>query len=156
MEVGYQVGQVVDRGSIDLQTIRRQIDLYHDELARGGHQVPEDMVLMREFFCAGSRDAALEKARAGLERKYEVYAQHGLQGSDAELTRTVTGGLDVLRDGTFILGSPYDCVEQLARYKELGFTTVCLRLFYPGMSEQEVLDHIELVGKDVLPELRSL
>ena len=138
------------------ETIRRQIDVYHDELARSGHQVPDDMVLMREFFCAGSRDAALEKARAGLQRKYEVYGQHGLQGSNAELTRTVTGGLDVLTDGTFIFGSPYDCVEQLARYRKLGFTTVCLRLFYPGMSEQEVLDHIELVGKEVLPELHSL
>ena len=77
-------------------------------------------------------------------------------GSDAELTRKVTGDLDVSADGTFVIGSPHDCIEQLARYKELGFNKVCLRLFYPGMSEQEVLDHIELVGRDVLPELHSL
>ena len=41
-------------------------------------------------------------------------------------------------------------LEQLARYRELGFNKVCLRLFYPGMSEQEVLDHIRL------PETRVL
>ena len=136
--------------------VRRQIDIYHHELAESGHTIPEDMVIMREFFCAGSREEALEKARAGFERKYEVYAQHRFGGSDAELTRKVTGDLDVSADGTFVIGSPHDCIEQLARYKELGFNKVCLRLFYPGMSEQEVLDHIELVGRDVLPELHSL
>ena len=137
-------------------TIRRQIELYHHELDRHGHSVPEDMIILREFFCAGSREEALDKARAGFQRKYEVYGEHGLQGSDAELTSRVTGDLDELIESTFIIGSPHDCIEQLARYRELGFTQVCLRLFYPGMSEREVLDHIELVGKEVLPEVHRL
>ena len=114
------------------------------------------MVILREFFCAGSRDEALDKARGGFRRKYEVYADHGLLGTDAELTGGVTGDLETLTDSTFIIGSPHDCVEQLARYRELGFTQVCLRLFYPGMSEREVLDHIELVGREVLPEVHRL
>ena len=137
-------------------TISRQIELYHDELDQHGHSVPEDMIILREFFCAGSREEALDKARTGFQRKYEVYGQHGLQGSDAELTSKVTGDLDTLIESTFIIGSPHDCIEQLARYRELGFTQVCLRLFYPGMSEREVLDHIELVGKEVLPEVHRL
>ncbi|MCH8184576.1 MAG: LLM class flavin-dependent oxidoreductase [Chloroflexi bacterium] len=137
-------------------TIRRQIESYHEELDRHGHSVPEDMIILREFFCAGSREEALDKARTGFQRKYEVYGEHGLQGSDAELTSKVTGDLDALIESTFIIGSPHDCIEQLARYRELGFTQVCLRLFYPGMSEREVLDHIELVGKEVLPEVHRL
>ncbi len=137
-------------------TISRQIESYHQELDRHGHSVPEDMIILREFFCAGSREEALDKARTGFQRKYEVYAKHGLQGSDAELTSRVTGDLDALIDSNFIIGSPQDCIEQLARYRELGFTQVCLRLFYPGMSEREVLDHIELVGKYVLPEVHRL
>ena len=137
-------------------TISRQIELYQDELDRHGHSVPEDMIILREFFCAGSREEALDKARAGFQRKYEVYGEHGLQGSDAELTSKVTGDLDALIESTFIIGSPHDCIEQLARYRDLGFTQVCLRLFYPGMSEREVLDHIELVGTEVLPEVHRL
>ena len=138
------------------EMIRRQIDLYHETLAGNGHAIPQEMVLAREFFCAGSRDEALEKARRGFERKYKEYAAHGLQGNDPELIRKVTGDLETLMDDTFILGSPEECVDQIARYRELGFTEIALRLFYPETPERDVLDQIELVGKEVLPELHRL
>jgi alkanesulfonate monooxygenase SsuD/methylene tetrahydromethanopterin reductase-like flavin-dependent oxidoreductase (luciferase family) len=44
------------------ETIRRQVDLYRETLAEQGHPVPEEMVVVREFFCAGSRDEALDRA----------------------------------------------------------------------------------------------
>ena len=49
-----------------------------------------------------------------------------------------------------------ECVQQIARYRDLGFTQVSLRLFYPEMTEREVLEHIELVGRQVLPEVHRL
>ena len=137
-------------------TIDRQIDLYQQTLQEYGHPSPDEMVIVREFFCASSREEALEKARWGFEKKYEVYAQHGLQGDDPELTRKVTGDLEVLMEDTFIVGSPHECVEQIARYRELGFTHICLRLFYPDMPQVAVLEHIELVGREVLPEVHRL
>ena len=136
-------------------TIRRQISLYHQTLEENGHDVPEDMVIVREFFYAPNR-AALDRARGNLARKYEVYAQHGLHGTDAELTRKVTGDLETLMDDTFLVGSPEECVEQIAAYHEMGFTDVALRLFYPEMSQAEVLEHIDLVGRDVIPALHAL
>jgi hypothetical protein len=38
----------------------------------------------------------------------------------------------------------------------MGFTDVAIRLFYPEMSQSEVLEHIDLVGKEVLPALHAL
>lgn len=137
-------------------TIRRQIGLYHQSLAEHGHAVPEDMVIVREFFCAGSREEALESARRGFERKYREYAAHGLHGDDPELTRKVTGDLEGLMDDTFIVGSPQECIEQIGRYRDLGFTDISLRLFYPDMPQRDVLEHIELVGKEVLPAVHRL
>jgi alkanesulfonate monooxygenase SsuD/methylene tetrahydromethanopterin reductase-like flavin-dependent oxidoreductase (luciferase family) len=137
-------------------TIGRQIGLYHRSLAEHDHLVPEDMVIVREFFCAGSREEALERARRGFQRKYREYAAHGLQGDDPELTRKVTGDLEGLMDDTFIVGSPQECIEQIARYQELGFTDISLRLFYPDMPQRDVLKHIELVGKEVLPAVHRL
>ena len=114
------------------------------------------MVIAREFFCAGSREEALDKARPGFERKYKEYASHGLQGNDPELIRKVTGDLETLMDDTFIVGSPQECIEQIARYRDLGFTEIALRLFYPETPQKDVLNHAELVGKEVLPALHLL
>ena len=111
---------------------------------------------MREFFCAPTHEEALERARANFAKKYEVYAYHGLHGSDDELTRKVTGDLETLMDDTFLVGSPEECVEQIAAYHEMGFTDVALRLFYPEMSQAEVLEHIDLVGREVIPALHAL
>ena len=38
----------------------------------------------------------------------------------------------------------------------LGFTHIALRLFYPAMAQREVLEHIDLVGKEVLPAVHRL
>ena len=139
-----------------MDMIRRQIDLYHETLTENDHAIPQEMVIAREFFCAGSRDEALEKARPGFERKYKEYRAHGLQGTDPELIRKVTGDLETLMEDTFIVGSPQDCLEQIAEYRALGFTEVALRLFYPETPQKNVLEHIEIVGKELLPELHQL
>ena len=138
-------------------TTRQQVALYRQTLEESGHPEPDEMVLVREFFCAGSREEALSKAQRGFRKKYEVYAQHGLHGTDPELARKVAGGdLEALMEDTFIVGKPQECVEQIARYRELGFTDICLRLFYPDMPQKDVLEHIELVGREVLPEVHRL
>ena len=138
------------------EVTQNQIELYHQTLQENGHPIPEEMVIVREFCCGRNRAEALEKARHGFEKKYSVYAQHGLHGTDSELTRKVTGGLEGLMEDTFILGNPEECIEQIARYRALGITHICLRLFYPDMLQTDVLEHIELVGKEVLPAVHKL
>ncbi len=138
------------------ETIRRQIDLYHQALEEFGHSTPEEMVLVREFFCGNSREDAMKQAQRGFETKYQVYSQHGFQGTDEVLTSKITGDLETLMDDTFIVGAPEDFAEQIGRYRDLGFTHIFIRLFYPGMSQQEVLEHIDLVGSGVLPAVQQL
>ena len=137
-------------------SIKNQIELYHETLAENGHPVPEDMVIVREFFCAPSREKALEKASWGFETKYREYNAHGFQGTDPGLTEKMTGDLETLMDDTFIVGSPEECVEQIASYHEMGFTQVSLRLFYPDMQQKDVMEHIELVGREVVPAVHLL
>ena len=138
------------------ETIRHQIQWYHETLEENNHPVPDDMVIVREFYCARTPEEALEKAKRGFAKKYEVYAQHGLHGTDSELTKKVTGDPETLMDDTFLVGTPEECIEQIAVYHRMGFTDVSLRLFYPEMSQSEVLEHIDLVGQEVIPALHSL
>jgi hypothetical protein len=44
----------------------------------------------------------------------------------------------------------------MARYRALGFTHIALRLFYPAMPQRDVLEHIDLAGKEVLPAVHRL
>ena len=138
------------------ESVRHQIDLYHRTLEESGHDDPGEMVIVREFYCAPTREEALTRAQANFATKYEVYAQHGLHGTDGELTRKVTGDMESLMDDTFLVGSPEECIEQIAAYHEMGFTDVAIRLFYPEMSQGEVLEHIDLVGQEVIPALHAL
>ena len=137
-------------------TTSRQAELYRETLGANDRPDPGEMVILREFYCAEGRGQALDKARAGFRTKYDAYSAHGLQGTDSELTGKVTGDLEGLMDDTFIVGGPQECIEQIAGYRELGFTQVILRLFYPGMTQKEVLEHIELVGKKVLPAVHRM
>ena len=68
----------------------------------------------------------------------------------------MTGDLETLMDETFIMGNPHECLELIARYRALGFTHIALRLFYPAMPQRDVLEHIDLVGKEVLPVVHRL
>ena len=66
-------------------------------------------------------------------------------------------GQVVQRDSIdFLVGSPEECVVQIAACHEMGFTDVALRLFYPEMSQVEVLEHIDRVGREVIPALHAL
>ena len=138
------------------ESIRKQVDLYHATLEKNGHEIPQDMVIVREFFCARTHEEAIQKARAGFETKYRVYAEQGLHGSDDELARKVTGDLETLMDDTFVLGGPEECLEQISENKKMGFTDVVIRLFYPEMSQNQALEHIDLVGRELIPEMHRL
>ena len=116
-------------------TITKQIDLYHHTMETNGHPIPQEMVIVREFFCSESPEA-LDRARSGFRKKYDAYSEHGLHGTDPELISKVTGDLDGLMKDTFIVGSPQQCVQQIARYSELGFSHICLRLFYPDNARE--------------------
>ena len=135
------------------ESIRRQIDLYHRTLEENNRPVPEDMVIVREFYCAPTHEQAVQKARAGMAKKYEVYAQQGLAGTDPELSSKVDGGIESLMGDAFLVGDPDECIEEIAEYQAMGFTDVIIRLFYPHMSQTEVLEHIDLVGQEVIPAL---
>ena len=151
-----RTGHVLYIGGVPLSSIRRKVEIYRTALEQHGHPVPERMAILKEFYCASSRSEAIEKARWGFEKKYEAYAAHGLGNTDPEMARIMSGGLETLMNDNFIVGSPQECLEQIARYGELGITDIFLRLFYPGMSQKAVLEHVELVGKELLPEVHRL
>ena len=65
--------------------------------------------------------------------------------------------LEELAHDRFIVGTPDDLVAVSQRYAaELGTHTLILRIQWPGMSQQQVLDQIQLIGQAVIPRISSL
>lgn len=55
--------------------------------------------------------------------------------------------------GSLVCGSPDTCVKQLMRYRDIGVTKALLRI--DGLGHKRVLESIELIGKYVIPHLKT-
>ncbi len=105
--------------------------MWRAALAEGGHPVPPEIPVHREFYVAPTREEARARARPAVETKYGAYAQHGPPGVGAGFT----DGVERLMDDPFVIGAPDECLEKIARLHALGATHVALRLFWPGMTQ---------------------
>jgi alkanesulfonate monooxygenase SsuD/methylene tetrahydromethanopterin reductase-like flavin-dependent oxidoreductase (luciferase family) len=88
--------------------------------------------------------------------KYASYAAWGL-GGVAE--RSGVGGapeaqLRRLAKDRFAIGTPAQVTDALLAQHRIGITQVAMRVSWPGMGQDDILAGIELLGRNVLPEVR--
>lgn len=138
-----------------LATVERQMGLYRKALAEAGKLFPAEAPIFKECSVAPTREAALERARPYLLQKYKAYADWGLDRPMPKEESLQVPYEELVRD-RFIVGTPDECAGEMRRYQErLGVNHFLLRLQWPGMPQKLVLDHIELLGQQVLPKLRT-
>lgn len=136
--------------------LREQLGEYREALAAHGYPMPSELPLLREAWIANSRERAWQEAAPYLARKYAVYTDWG-QDRAVPPDQTFDRPLEELARQRFVIGTPDDLVAEARRYAdELGVTTLVLRVQWPGMPRQQVLDQIRLIGESVLPRLEKL
>ncbi|NMO92950.1 LLM class flavin-dependent oxidoreductase [Actinomycetospora sp. TBRC 11914] len=135
-------------------TVRRQLELFDAERAEHGLGPAGARPLMREVFCADTREQALERARPYLESKYAVYADWGQDRvmPDRESFRM---GFEELADDRFVIGTPDDCTAALSGWLDLGIDHFVLRTDWPGTPVEHARRSVELLAREVAPALRS-
>ncbi len=139
-----------------LETIRRQMGIYRDELDANGKQFPKELPVIKEVFCAKDKATAIELAQPYLEGKYRDYATWG-QDKVMPGTEDFTQKFEELSKGRFILGSPEDCYEQLKPYwDEFGCNHLIIRTNWAGMPVSRSLSSIRLISQELLPQLRKV
>jgi alkanesulfonate monooxygenase SsuD/methylene tetrahydromethanopterin reductase-like flavin-dependent oxidoreductase (luciferase family) len=139
-----------------LETIRRQMGIYREELAAHGKTFPTELPVIKEIFCAKDKATALELARPHLQDKYKDYAKWG-QDKVMPDKEDFTQNFEELSEGRFILGSPEDCYRQLEPYwKEFGCNHLIFRTNWAGMPLSSSLSSIRLISRELLPELRKI
>ncbi|HEX2173725.1 MAG TPA: LLM class flavin-dependent oxidoreductase [Dehalococcoidia bacterium] len=141
---------------VTVELLKDQVALYRQTLADNGHVTPAEFPLFREAWIAESRDRAWEEAAPYLAAKYEAYASWG-QDKAIPADQSFAKPLEELARDRFIIGTPDDLIRESERYaKELGVTTLILRIQWPGMDRARVLDEIRLIGREVLPACAAL
>lgn len=135
-------------------TIVRQLELFHSARRGAGQGEPTALPLMKEVFCARSRDEAIRTAAPHLGAKYETYAKWG-QDDALPDDETFALPFEELLADRFVLGTPDDCLEQLAPWRELGVDTFVIRSHWPGMPVGDALSSLRLLSDEVLPALRA-
>jgi alkanesulfonate monooxygenase SsuD/methylene tetrahydromethanopterin reductase-like flavin-dependent oxidoreductase (luciferase family) len=133
--------------------LKEHVGQYRAALDSHGHPPPGELPLLREAWLADSRSQAWAEAAPYLARKYAVYNSWG-QDRALPADQTFDRPLEDLARDRFIVGTPEDLVAAAQRSAaELGVTTLILRVQWPGMDHQRVLDQIRLIGQAVLPRL---
>jgi alkanesulfonate monooxygenase SsuD/methylene tetrahydromethanopterin reductase-like flavin-dependent oxidoreductase (luciferase family) len=139
-------------GTLSFADLRQALAVWRAALHEAGHPVPLEVPVHRELYVARTGQEARASARPAVTAKYEGYAQHGLP----TVATSLAGGVDRLMDDPFVIGAPDECLDKLARFRELGVTHLALRLFWPGMTQGDALRMNDLVATTMLPVLKKL
>jgi alkanesulfonate monooxygenase SsuD/methylene tetrahydromethanopterin reductase-like flavin-dependent oxidoreductase (luciferase family) len=136
--------------------LKAHVEEYRASLAAHGQPTPPELPLLREAWLSDTRERAWAEAAPYLARKYAVYTDWG-QDRALPADQTFDRPLAELGHDRFIVGTPDDLVAAAQRFaSELGVTTLILRIQWPGMDRQLVLDQIRLLGKELIPRLANI
>ncbi len=110
------------------------------------------LVLPRSGFVAESGSRARSLVEEPLLRQYERYV--GWMKDTPEGKRYQLQDLDAFQE-RLILGSPEECIDQLAAYQEMGIDTFLFHCQHEGVPNQEILSCMELFASRVMPAFRT-
>lgn len=136
-------------------TIERQLGLFHAHREAAGRGPVTELPLLREIYCAPTRQAALDRAQPFLAQKYEVYAQWG-QDAVMPDRESFRDPYDQLERGRFIVGTPDECLEQLLPWRDKhGVSHFIFRTDWAGMPVEHARASVDLLAREVVPVLRG-
>ncbi len=128
---------------------------YQTALEKAGQPLPEARPMMRELYVARDRETALMESEPYLAPKYAAYAAWGQDKALPGEESFAIPYQDLARD-RFLLGSPEDVAGEIRRYeRDLGVNYLIFRMQWPGMSQEQTLRQIELMGREVIPQVKG-
>jgi alkanesulfonate monooxygenase SsuD/methylene tetrahydromethanopterin reductase-like flavin-dependent oxidoreductase (luciferase family) len=123
--------------------------------ARDGRPAADAQICrLLEVVCAPDEDTAIRRAAPYLLDKYAAYLSWGLEGVSIDPAARPEAQLRGLAAHRFAIGSPAQVTEMLLAQHAAGATHLTMRVSWPGMPQHDVLAGIELLGREVLPEVR--
>lgn len=139
-----------------LRTVVRQMGIYRATRAAAGLTLTTELPIIREVVCATSQLRAEDLAGRYLGEKYRAYTAWG-QGTVLPEGESFDLPFKELAAQRFVVGTPQRCFDQLAAWRRaVGATHFIVRAHWAGMAVDDAATSIELLSKEVLPELRRV
>jgi alkanesulfonate monooxygenase SsuD/methylene tetrahydromethanopterin reductase-like flavin-dependent oxidoreductase (luciferase family) len=107
-----------------------------------------------EVACAPDEETAVRRAAPFLLAKYAAYLSWGIPGITLDPGAGPEAQLRGLARHRFAIGSPPQVVDALLAQHRAGLRHAAMRVGWPGMPQEDILAGIELLGREVLPEVR--
>ncbi len=122
--------------------------------AAAGLPPSEHICRLYEVSCARDEDSAIRRAAPFLLEKYAAYLSWGIPGITLDPEAKPEEQLRRLAANRFAVGSPAQVIDALVAQHRAGATHLTMRVSWPGMKQDDILAGIEMLGRDVLPEVR--
>lgn len=131
----------------DIEVLGNLFSVYREARTAAGLEMPDTFPLMRECFVGPTHEAAMAVCRGPMLHKYEFYASWGETGSGGSSV-SLEESFDAFMANRFIVGDEAEVADEFARYRDaLGVDHMILRLQCPGVSQADVIDAIERIGR---------
>ena len=140
--------------STTLEETAKDAAIYKKARADAGLPPAEHIVRLYEVACAPDEETALQRAAPFVLEKYAAYTSWGLLGVNLNKSDAPEAQLKQLGANRFGIGSPAHVTEALMAQHRLGINHLTMRVSWPGMKQDDILAGIELLGREVLPEVR--
>jgi alkanesulfonate monooxygenase SsuD/methylene tetrahydromethanopterin reductase-like flavin-dependent oxidoreductase (luciferase family) len=130
------------------------MSLFKSARSTAGLPPSEHICRLLEVGCAPDEDAAFHRIAPFLMEKYKSYSSWGLEGLTLDPNAAPEVQLRRLASDRFAVGTPAQVADALVAQHRAGITHLAMRVSWPGMRHNDILAGIELLGRQVLPEVR--
>lgn len=137
-----------------VEGVAKEVAMFAAARAEAGLPASKHLARIYEVSCAADEETALRRAAPFLIEKYSAYASWGLPGLKMDKNASPIDQLRGLAKDRFGVGTPAQVIEALVGQHKAGMTHVAMRMSWPGMRQEDILAGIDLVGREVLPEVR--
>jgi len=137
-----------------LDQLAPQMSLFKSERSAAGLPPSEHICRLLEVACAPDEDSVFRRIAPFLMEKYKAYFSWGLEGLTLDPDAAPEAQLRSLAASRFAVGSPAQVADALVAQHRAGINHLAMRVSWPGMGQDDILAGIELLGRQVLPEVR--
>jgi alkanesulfonate monooxygenase SsuD/methylene tetrahydromethanopterin reductase-like flavin-dependent oxidoreductase (luciferase family) len=137
-----------------LDKLEKQMALYKSTRAAAKLPPSPHICRLMEVGCAADEGTAYRRIAPFLMEKYKAYFSWGLEGLTIDANAAPEAQLRSLAVNRFAVGTPAQVVDALMTQHRAGITHLAMRVSWPGMAQADTLAGIELIGREVLPEVR--